>query len=323
VLLALYAVAGAAQTGSEAADQPVQDGAGLSRFEMTHRRIEKKVNATSQWFDAFFDDQNYLEEDATSRVRVRPELFLRKKEAAKVKVKFAAKVNLPNLSRKASLIIGGDDGTGDFENSVDSTVNDPTIGMQFFTKQSRRWNTSITAGLKLKNGLAFFAGPRLRFLQPLGERSQFRIVQTIRWFTDNGWDTRTRLDFDHVLRNGIFLRQTIDGRWRADKHDEEGFRTRVSSSVTQSLNRTVGLQYEWFTIFHTKPDNHVDSTTLSLRFRKQSKKAEWLFYEVVPQIAFEDEFDWEINPGIRLRVEIIFGKDNRKGKRRKEDDFLW
>ncbi len=323
VLLALHAGVGAAQNDSEAGGQPRQDKVGLSRLEMTHLQIEKRVNETSQWFDAFFDDQNYLEEDASTRLRLRPELFFQRKKDVKVRVKVAAKISLPKMSKKASLIIGGDDGTGDFENSVDNTVDDPTIGLQFFAKQSRRWNTSIIAGLKLKNGPAFFAGPRLRFLQPLGERSQFRVVQTIRWFTDNGWDSRTRLDFDHVLKNGIFLRQTIDGRWRADRHDVEGFRTRVSSSVTRSLNRTSGLQYEWFTIFHTKPDNHIDSTTLSLRFRKQSKKDEWLFYEVVPQIAFEDEFGWEINPGIRLRVEIIFGKDNRKGKRLKEDDFLW
>jgi len=324
VLLALHASVAAAQSDSATGDQPKQDGAEPTRVEKTHRLVERKVNEASQWFDSFFDDQNYLEEDASTRLRLRPELYLQKKEAAKVRVKLAAKVNLPKLSKKASLVIGGDDGAGDFENSFDDTLDDPTVGMQFFGKQSRTWNTSITAGIKLKRGLALFAGPRVRYLQDLGERSQFRIVQTVRWFTDNGWDTRTRLDFDYVFKSGVFLRQTIDGRWRADRHEEEGFRTRVSTSVTQPLKRyNAGLQYEWFTIFHTEPNNKVDSTTLALRFRKRSKQQDWLFYEVVPQIAFEDEFDWEINPGIRLRIEIIFGKDNRKGKTRKNDDFLW
>ena len=149
-----------------------------------------------------------------------------------------------------------------------------------------------------------------------------RLVQTFRWFTDNGWDSRTQLDFDHVFESGVFLRQTVDGRWRADRHEEEGFRTVVSTSVTQRLKRDLGLQYEWFTVFQTEPDNHVNSTTLALRFRKRSKR-EWLFFEVVPQLAFEDEFDWDPNPGIRFRFEIIFGEDTRSGKTRKDDDLLW
>jgi len=322
VLLALYATGIAAQSDGEAGGQAIQDSAGPTRAEKAHRLVERKVNESAQWFDSFFDDPNYLAEDASTRVRFRPELYLQKKKAAKARLKLAAKVNLPRLSKKSSLVIGGDDGTGDFENSFDEALDDTSIGLQYFGKQSKTWNTSITAGIKLKKGLALFAGPRVRFLQPLGENWLFRTVQTVRWFTDNGWDSRTRLDFDYAFKNGVFLRQTIDGRWRADRHEEEGFRTRVSTSVTQQLKPDVGLQYEWFTIFHTEPDNQVNSTTLALRFRKRLK-AKWLFYEVVPQLAFEDEFDWEINPGIRLRIEIIFGKDIRKGKERNEGDFLW
>jgi len=320
VLLALHATVAAAQSDEETGEQ-TQESAGSTRAERAHGLVEKKVNQTAQWFDSFFDDPNYLAEDASTRVRFRPEVFFQAKKDTKFRLKVAAKVNLPRLSKKASLVIGGDDGTGDFDQSLDDTLDEPSVGLQFFGNQSRLWNTSLTAGVKL-NGLALFAGPRVRYLQPLGDRSQFRFVQTFRWFTDNGWDSRTRLDFDHVFENGVFLRQTIDGRRRADRYEEEGFRTRVSTSVTKRLKHDLGLQYEWFTIFLTEPDSHVSSTTLSMRFRKRTKR-EWLFFEVVPQIAFEDEFDWDINPGIRFRIEIIFGKDARRGKAHKDDDFPW
>ncbi len=320
LLLALHAAAVAAQNDGETSEQ-AQESAETTRAAKVHRLVERKVNETAQWIDSFFDDPNYVAEDASTRLRLRPEVFFQEKREAKVRVKLAVKVNLPRLSRRASLVIGGDDGTGDFNNSLDDTLHDPSIGVQFFGKQSRSLNTSLVVGAKL-NGLALFAGPRVRFLQPLGERSQFRFVQTFRWFTDNGWDSRTRLDFDHVFESGVFLRQTVDGRWRADRHEEEGFRTVVSTSVTQRLKRDLGLQYEWFTVFQTEPDNHVNSTTLALRFRKRSKR-EWLFFEVVPQLAFEDEFDWDPNPGIRFRFEIIFGEDTRSGKTRKDDDLLW
>jgi len=321
VLLTQCATVSIARSDDESGETAAQENAEPTRADRAHRYVEGKVSATANWIDSFFDDPNRVAEDASTRIRFRPEVFFQAKRDVKFRLKLAAKIRLPKLSRKASLVIGGDDGTGDFDNSLEDSLEDPSIGLQFFGKQGEFVNTSLTAGVKL-NDPALFAGPRVRYLKPLGERSQFRIIQTVRWFTDNGWDSRTRLDYDHVFENGLFLRQTVDGRWRADRHEEEGFRTRVSTILTQRLDQRSGLQYEWFTIFHTEPDSHVDSTTLAFRYRKQFKR-DWLFYEVVPQIAFEDEFDWDPNPGIRFRIEIIFGEDKRKRKAGRDQDLWW
>lgn len=86
------------------------------------------------------------------------------------------------------------------------------------------------------------------------------------------------------------------------------------------------MQYEFSTIFHTRPDTHVDRYTLSLRFRKRTRR-EWLYYEIVPEVSFEDKFDYQANPGIRLRVEFFYGSEagDRIHKRELEDagDFRW
>ncbi len=124
----------------------------------------------------------------------------------------------------------------------------------------------------------------------------------------------------------LFFRQTFDGRWRGDKSDEEGFRTRVSSILTQRLQNGAGLQYDFSTIFHTRPETHVDTYTLALRYRKRTRR-EWLYYEIVPQVSFDHEFDYKFNPGIRLRVEFFFGADSAAKFWRREhedtEDFRW
>jgi hypothetical protein len=47
----------------------------------------------------------------------------------------------------------------------------------------------------------------------------------------------------------------------------------------------------------------------------------------VPQIAFEDEFDYEFNPGVRLRFEFFFGAETTDQIRKREledsEDFRW
>jgi hypothetical protein len=61
-----------------------------------------------------------------------------------------------------------------------------------------------------------------------------------------------------------------------------------------------------------------------LRFRKRARR-EWLYYEIVPQVSFDHEFDYKFNPGIRLRVEFFYGADSSakfwKREHEDEEDF--
>ncbi len=86
------------------------------------------------------------------------------------------------------------------------------------------------------------------------------------------------------------------------------------------------MQYEFSTIFHTKPDTHVDKYTLAVRYRKRTKY-DWLYYEIVPQISFDHDYGYRFNPGIRLRLEFFFGTDtiDQFYSREAEDseDFSW
>ena len=43
------------------------------------------------------------------------------------------------------------------------------------------------------------------------------------------------------------------------------------------------------------------------RYRKQTKHR-WLYYEIVPQISWDEEYDYKFNPGVRFRLEFFFGK---------------
>ena len=63
-----------------------------------------------------------------------------------------------------------------------------------------------------------------------------------------------------------------------------------------------------------------------MRYRKRTKY-DWLYYEIVPQISFENEYDYKANPGIQLRLEFFFGADTagQFWTRESEDieDFRW
>ena len=232
---------------------------------------------------------------------------------------------LPNVDHRVSLVAGSGADDINSNDSVDDSIDDSILGLQFFGKKYKGWHTSLSAGFKF-NDFAFFVGPRVRYDQAFNERSSYRLTQAVRWQTNNYWQFNTRLDLNHVFNDRFFFRQTFDGRWRGEESDEEGYRTRVSSFLTQRLENMAGLQYEFSTIFHTRPDTHVDRYTVAVRFRKQTWR-DWFYYEIIPQLSFEDEFDYKANPGIRLRVEIFYGakEDERYWKREHEDtdEFRW
>jgi len=307
--------------GNQDADEEEQD----SLLDRQKRFVDSQVQRASTWVDAFFQDPNFEAEGAYSEIRIRPELYYREEQGLEGRFRFRARFNLPNLGRKVSLFIGSDDDDSDIQNSADDSTNQSAIGLQFFVKESSHWNTSFAAGIKTSE-FAGFTGPRVRYSNLLGEKGSYRITQTLLWQTNNYWQVNTRLDLNRVINDFFFFRETFDGRWRGEKAEEEGYRTEVSSVLTQRLSPKSGLQYEFSTVFFTQPDTHVDKYVVSVRYRKRTKR-DWLYYEIVPQVSFENEYDYKFNPGIRLRLEIFYGSTGAKNFWRQEsedtENFRW
>ena len=328
VLLLLPAICSGQESSGESAAAEATDVKSKDSTTILDRQkdaIDNQVLRASQWVDSFFSNPNYEAESANTLVRIRPEIYYRKENGTEARLKLRIKLNLPNFSRKTSLVIGSDDAVDSFGDSVDDASRDPVVGLQFFGRRTKRWVTSLSVGVKFDE-FAGYIGPRVRYLAPMGDRKSIYLTQVVRYQTNGYWNTISRMDLNFLVGEKFFFRQAFDGRWRGEKSDEEGFRTRVASILTQRLRNGAGLQYDFSTIFHTEPETHVDSYTLALRYRKRTRR-EWLYYEIVPQVSFDDEFDYAFNPGIRLRVEFFFGADSSASFRRREhedtEDFRW
>ncbi len=300
------------------------DSAIVKFFAKSKRKTETRGNRAAQWVDSFFSDPEYEIENASTQFRIRPEVYLRKEQGVKVRLKGSFKIQLPSLNNKVSLYAGTSDYDSNFDQAVDDDIQDPMIGLQFVGKQSGRWNTSMIVGLK-DSDFAALIGPRISYRADLSSRTSFRFTQKLLWQTNNKWDIRSRLDFNWAIKDHYFFRQMIDGRWRGEYQEDDGYRTRVSSFLTRKLGDASGLQTEVSVIFKTEPDNHLDEYVIAWRYRKRST-VDWLYYEVVPILSWEDQFDFDFNPGIRLRLEIFYGTDrNTRYWRRVENssDFRW
>lgn len=299
-------------------DPPATGGAPAEEYaaDRVQESISESINGAAQWIDSFFDNDRYIAEDASTKLRLRQSLFLEYGESAENQTRVNLSIRVPHTQKRLRLFVGSEDDTNKTPdtlfNRVDNSDDTSAAGVQFFAKSTARQNLSLTAGIKL-DSQEVFVGPRYRYTVERGDWLG-RFTQRLRWYTSMGWEATTRFDFDHLLSPRLFFRQTIDGRWR---EEDPGYQYEIRPTLIQKLHSGKAIEYQWNNLFKTSPNHSLDSSTLLLRYRRNFLRP-WLFYEIDPQVAMRNDEDFDPKLGITFQVEIVFGgKDllNRRSKK--------
>jgi hypothetical protein len=299
-------------------DTPVPEEDSLEPAEPTgvdlaQDAISRSVNDAAKWFDSFFGDERYVAEEARSRIRLTPSVFVEEGESAETRLRFSARLSLPRASKRLRLVIADtleeDESVLDQPTFTDDGIrdNDTTVALQYMLREMDRLNLSISAGLERgdDNEVDVVAGPRYRRTWAF-DNWQLRFTERIRLHSDEGWESLTRFDYEKLLRDDLFFRTTTELLWNEDDFDQDGFQLSLTPTLTQRLKSRAGIDYQWINVFKSRPDSRLDSTTLRARYRQRIWR-KWLFCEVNPQVAFRDEDDFDATPGIELRLEASFG----------------
>jgi len=312
VRLAAYALL----TVGSPAVSPAQGTAGatgytLSQIDRIHDSMALSVNEAAQWFDSFFEDERYISEEASSRIRLRPSILFEEGKSADLKFSLGARINVPRFNKKLKLVIS--DVTTDVNDSFDSRQftapesDETNVGLQYTLRDKDRLNTHLAVGIKTggNHGVDLFIGPRLRKTWRL-DPWQLRFTERVRWYTDIGWESRSRVDIERVVNTDWLFRGAFDIRIRKDDYHEKGLEYNITPALVQKLRHHAAIEYQWSTSVVTRPNHRVDETGLRLRFRKRVWR-KWLFYEVNPQLLFRNHDDFRATPGIDFRLEASFG----------------
>lgn len=284
-------------------------------IDSAHERISSGVLGTARWLDSFFADPRFENEESKTRIRVRFSLFAEKDSPAEYDAKVNLRLDLPVLEDRLHLLIGGapeDENDDDFQAltgregekpALATSDEDFSTSLRYFLERSLLRNISLRGGVKWRNGLpTFFLEPRYRQSVPL-DSWLFRFTQRVFGFTDGRTGVRTTFDFERELTKTLFFRTTADGSWSSE---EDGYFYSLSFAFYKRYSARRVLVYSWANSFRTRPVHQLDTTVLSARYRQRIFR-DWLFYEVIPQVAFPEDRDYQATPGILLRLELLFG----------------
>ena len=277
-----------------------------------HASISSGVLVTADWLDSFFDDTRVELELNKTRLKASFSSVL-EADGLHTDAKANLRLALPRFQNKLHLLLLAEP---DEEISTSDTLeqqfrrqagsqNDQSFAaaLQYFIKDTPLSNLSLLAGLRIRNALPVsFIGPRYRQVIFLDSWA-LRFTQALRWFTDEGWEAKTRVDLERSILDKYFFRASGEGDWSEDK---KGYFYDLTLLLFQPLDEKRSLAFGWSNSLQTEPSNRLEETIFGFRFREQIWR-KWLFYEVGPQFVFPRDKDFEFTPGIVFQLDVIFG----------------
>lgn len=280
-----------------------------------HGTVTSTFLNSANWLDSFFDDERAVQEENQSTLRVYSELFKQKGNSADFNLRFQLRLVLPRAKKRLSLLVSGDgDDELNSDNSQGQNLTERFQGRDEENVATSLWytflanqknNLSLSLGFRLSEGSpVVYAGPRYRRLLKFNFWNM-RFIERIRYYSNNGWESRTILDLERPVLEDCLFRTTFDGTWL---EGVPGYYYNVDLFLYQPLKDYRALQYELANSIKTRPNHQLDITAFRVLYRQKIWK-DWLYYEVGPQVSFPRDREFDFTPGIYLRLEVIFGRD--------------
>ena len=268
---------------------------------------------TAEWLDSFFGTPTYLSEVNKTYLRLQLTSFVEDGAGLDTDARFTLRLSLPNTEKRFRLTIASspdqidrqDGGSDDTAVGQIEEVDDNLAGaLEYFLLDRKRHNVKFAVGATIRNAsLAGYGSTRYRYQVDV-RRWTLRFVQRLRWYTDEGWDARSTLDFERPVFDNLFFRTTPSLKWKQEK---DGFEYAWTTSLFHPLSEKHALEYQFNNYFKTETEGRLTESNVRVRYRRQIWR-KWLVFEVAPQLAWYEERDFKTVAGVAVRLEVWLGR---------------
>lgn len=293
-------------------------------LDKTQQTVFGLTSGTAQKIDNFFGANDIEEEATVSRGRLSLGNQWDERDGNKTRLRLKARLALPAIDERASLILG----RGDTDELVDGSGDDniDTLPNRFNDFEDEDWLLGIgyTRDATLRRGWMFGLGVKLATpLEPYA-RATYRWNRVFhdRWL----WRVEPRLFVQNQRGAGASIQNTLDyainDRWllrswsvAVVEEEVEGVSWTSKLVAYQNLSRKHALSYAVYGTGETDYEVPIKDYGIELRYRRQVLR-EWFFVEFLTYLNHPREFLIEertANIGVGIEFEMQFG--NWPGRR--------
>jgi hypothetical protein len=208
------AMPAAPQARAEAAPAPAAAGGVSDALQATRRAVRGATEWLAHGIDSWFGDKPFEEGGWVSDGRLSLHLYLRQGEDPDVRLRFGARMRLPNVEQQAGyLFVGRDDPTEVVKDRPDEVSQQQPLLRQIETDPSFFAGLGLTVSdlvdfrIGFRGGLNPFVQARYRQTWPLSRADLLEFRQTFFWSVDDRFGSTTTLAASHAFS------PTLSSRW--------------------------------------------------------------------------------------------------------------
>ena len=233
----------------------------------------------------------------------------------------SVRIDLPHTERKWDLIFETDPEDYDSLESKqrDLTTKDATGeskdaigGIRLYDGLMRNWKSSYDIGVKLRFPMDPFIRADLRRVEDCFDDWVTQFRQQVFYYYSIGAGAVTGLSFYHALDEdkSQIIRFGSSAQYL---YDDRQWELLFQLGLSDRINNDNLLEYS--TGISVDPNHSDEITNYWISFAwHQNLYKNWLYFSVIPKIDAPREYDYKINPGGQLKLEMFFSKNRRSGR---------
>lgn len=290
-----------------------------TRVDRLHSATENLIDAAVKRVDAFFVNETHdtFEEDK-NRVRLRLNLDDIQYHGWDTSAKVKVNVRLTGLSKRLRLVVNdAEEDEEDQATQYEDEGND--VAIRWIGHQGKKTGVSVDGGVRLKSGKVDpFGRLNTSIRYPLAGEWLGQSTNRIYYYSQAGWRNDFRQYFNRPINDELLFRVRSRIQYFEDKDSNPQLEQKFT--LFQSLTDHSALAYEALWRRETAEDSVFDEDEITIEPKDKYQQVQlrlryrhsvwrpWMFVEVWPAIGWMEERDWDTVLGVRLRLEVNFGR---------------
>ncbi|GHA33634.1 hypothetical protein ACFFLZ_05920 [Photobacterium aphoticum] len=300
--------------GDRLADDEDEEDADFQEWiDETQDSISDTIHYYGTSFDHFIakkDDEKPMKNRSYLKIKFKPRYSHREYFSGDASVKL--KLDLPHTKKNWKLILETDPDDFDrledkqrgISDNSDSSLSGAVGGVRLQGRQWGSWKTNFDVGLKIKLPLDPFTRADLRRVDRLSETWTSRIKQEIFYYHSKGPGAITSFNFYFANPQDplTILKLSSSAQYLDTDNNWEFVQ---QAEIFDRLDANNLMQYSIGVSADSRPNYSITNAWVSVSWKHRLYK-DWLYMTVTPELDFQDEFDYRINPGIMFEFEMFF-----------------
>ena len=273
--------------------------------------ISAGIESMAIGVDRFFAGNAALEDENKSFVRVRAGTEFSEGDGFGSIWDYKIRLSLPATQKKYRLVIenAAEDDESLEEKNRPSTVSEDTkeqtqcsAALQYVSREADRWDTKAELGIRATIPPDPFLRHTAKRRWDLEGPWSMRFRQELAYYSGSGYRANEELKFERRISENWFFRAKTEVQWREkvdSMHAAQVF------NLIHRLDDKRGINYQAGIIAKSLHHTVIDNVYLAINYRQLLYK-DWLYLNIIPEIAFPKEDDYNSTSSIAARFEILF-----------------